>query len=102
MNGGYVMWDDKILQDFSSNLLSQKKEFVINGLYSRLKELHNTGKVVHGHTSVNEITATFTFNTASFGTGAPINTVFIAGNLIAYANVATNDKCFAKYVIIGG
>ena len=102
MNGGYIMWDDKILQDLSSNLLSQKSEFAINGLYSRLKELHDTGKVVHGSTSVNQITATFTFNIVSFGTGSPINTVFIAGNLIAYANVTTNDKCYAKYVIIGG
>ena len=103
MNGGYVTWDDKILTEFSAKLYSKESSFVVSGLYSRLRELSNTGKVIHASTLINgSVKATFTFNIVAFGDSAQVSIVFIAGDLIAFAGVGSNDTCTAKYTTIGG
>ena len=102
MNGGYVLWDDKILTEFSTKLFSKQNSFKLSGLYSRLRELANTNKVIQASTLINDtIKGTFSFNIVSYENGE-ISVVFIAGNLIAYAAVGSNDTCTAKYIVIGG
>ena len=100
MNGGYVIAESKVIDEFLKHVNKKEASFTVTGLYSKLSELYKTRKnvIVSAKDGEGHIVtyASIVYNALS---DIYVITSF-ATFMVAAVAVSKNDTCTAKYVSI--
>ena len=100
MNGGYVIAESKVTDEFLRHVIGKEASFTVTGLYSKLSELYKTRKNVIVSTKDGD-DHMITYGSIVYDDFSEIYIVTsFASFLVAAVSVSKDDTCAGKYISI--